>query len=62
MYVGLKTPTLRLEDEKAKEKKKGEKESGEKREERNKIRKIEDGLLLVVAARIYGKQIPCING
>ena len=30
MYVGLATPMLRLEDEKAKEKKNGEKESGEK--------------------------------
>ena len=36
MYVGLETPTLRLEDEKAKEKKNGEKESGEKGEKRNK--------------------------
>ena len=48
VYVGVQSPTHRLGDEKEKEKKKEEKEL--KKDEKNKIRirKVEDGLLMVV--------------
>ena len=53
IYVGISNPTNRL----AEDGEKNENKNGEKRKKEIKIRKIEDRLLLVVAARIYGKQV-----
>ena len=60
VYVGMTPHAHRIEEEKSgKEKKNEEGEVGEKLAKQNKniSRKIEDGLLLVVPARIYGKQV-----
>ena len=60
MYVGMTPHALRAEKGKDKNAKKNEKiEMGEKLENDNKniIRKVEDGLLLVVPAKIYGKEV-----
>ena len=59
IYVGISNPTDRLAIEGSKKKaendKKGQSTAGLKQ---NKIiRKVEDGLLMVVAARIYGKPV-----
>ena len=53
IYVGISNPTSRL----AKDGEKNENKNGEKRTKEIKIRKIEEGLLLVVTTRIYGKQV-----
>ena len=58
VYVGLAMPTHRVEvDEKEKENKKEVSEMGEKGRKQIKSRKIEDGLLMVVVVRIYGKPV-----
>ena len=57
LYVGLESPMFRLENRKEREKKNREKELGEKGRKEIKIRRSEDALLLVVATRIYGKQV-----
>ena len=53
LYVGLESPMRRVECENGKEKNKEENDLGEKWEKKIKSRRIEDGLLLVVFARIY---------
>ena len=55
LYVGLESPTRRGASEDGKEKKKEESDLGEKREKKITSRRIEDGLLLAVPVRIYGK-------
>ena len=57
IYMGMESHLSRIEDEKTKkQKKKGDVVEGYKKEKHNKrIRKLEDGLLLVVSARIHGK-------
>ena len=57
MYVGVESRTCRLEDKKAEERNKnvGDEKSVEKH--KNYCRSVEDGLLLVVSARIYGKPL-----
>ena len=56
IYVGMLNPTNRVDGDKKEEKdKKGQSTAGSKQKKFS--RKIEDGLLLVVAARIYGKQV-----
>ena len=62
MYVGLESPTRRVASENGKEKKKKESDMGEKWEKKIKSRRIEDGLLLVVSARIYGKTVRALIG
>ena len=59
MYVGMESHAHRLEDQSGKEKKKEKNDMGEKQEKVNKkkIRKVEDGLLLVVSTKIYGKTV-----
>ena len=51
LYVGLESPTFRLESKKKKDKKNGEKELGKKGKKDIKIRQIEDRLQLVVASK-----------
>ena len=62
MYVGMDSHTLRIEGKTAKEKKERDSDMGEKMGKENKkiIRKIEDELLLVVPARIYGKIVKAL--
>ena len=60
MYVGMDSHMLRVEkDNNAKEKKeeKSEMEAKMRQENKNVFRKLEDGLLLVVPAKIYGKPV-----
>ena len=57
MYVGVESHTYRLEDKKTE---KGNKNAGEEKsvkKHKNFYRKLEDGLLLVVSAVIYGKPV-----
>ena len=58
LYVGLEMPTHRVDSEgKEKENKKDVNGMGKNREKKTKSRNIEDGLLMVVATRIYGKTV-----
>ena len=59
MYMGLESHAYRIEDDKKdKETKKGELTEGTKMEKENKkMHGVEDGLLLVVPAKIYGKLV-----
>ena len=57
LYVGLESTMHRVECENGKERKKEENCLGEKRGKKIENRRIEDGLLLVVFARIYGKTV-----
>ena len=63
MYVEMTPHALRIAEEKdEKEKKKEKSEVGEKLRKENKkvVRKVEDGLLLVVPSRIYGKSLKAL--
>ena len=59
VYVGIQSHISSLGSEKNdKEKKNGDKENGDKKIKENKnVRSVEDGLLLVVSARIHGKAV-----
>ena len=61
MYVGIQTQTCRVEDSKENEKndKKGQVTAEGKQQNKN-MRKIEDGLLLVVPTRIYGRSFKAL--
>ena len=61
VYVGMVSHTSRIEEKKAKGKKKEENVQGSKTgKEKNIVRKFEDGLLLVVPTRIYGKEVKAL--
>ena len=62
VYVGMESHTFRIEEKNIKGKKKEENVQGLKTGKENKkvVRKFEDGLLLVVPTRIYGKEVKAL--
>ena len=60
MYVGIGSHTYRLEDKKAEKRNKNAEEEKSVKKKKNEDRKFEDGLLLVVSMRIYGKEVKAL--